>query len=148
MTIAGVTEDFETMRFNTAISKLMVFVRDISKTAKNAPLPENAARAFVLLLSPMAPHIGEELWRRLGNESSLAYVPWPKVDTDLLVEDTVTLAVQVNGKRRAEIEVPRDASDETCEQAALASEQVQRHLGGKQPRRVIVIRGRIVNIVC
>ena len=96
-TIAGVSDDIEAMRFNTAISKLMVIVRDV---ARDAPLPENAARAFVLLLSPFAPHLAEELWQRLGHATTLAYEPWPEADRALLVADTVTLAVQVNGKRR------------------------------------------------
>ena len=143
-TIAGVTEDVEAMHFNTAISKLMVMVRDI---AKDAPLPENAARTLALLLSPFAPHLGEELWRQLGNTESLAYEPWPEADTSLLVDDTVTLAIQVNGKRRGEIEVPADASKDAITEAAIASEAVQRHLQGRDPKKVIVVPGRLVNIV-
>jgi leucyl-tRNA synthetase len=143
-TIAGVSEDIEAMRFNTAISKLMVMVRDI---ARDAPLPENAARAFVLLLSPFAPHLGEELWQRLGHDTTLAYEPWPEADRSLLVAETVTLAVQVNGKRRAEIQVAKDAAEEEIRAAALACEAVQRHLEGRDPRRVIVVPGRLVNVV-
>jgi leucyl-tRNA synthetase len=143
-TIAGVTDDIEGMRFNTAISKLMVMVRDI---AKDAPLPENAARDFVLLLSPFAPHLGEELWQRLGNTTTLAYEPWPEADRALLVASTVTLAVQVNGKRRDEIQVPPDADEESIRAAALACEGVQRHLQGREPRKVIVVPGRLVNVV-
>jgi leucyl-tRNA synthetase len=143
-TIQGVTEDLEAMRFNTAISKLMVLVRDITKAA---PLPENAARALVLLLSPFAPHFGEELWGKLGGSGSLAYEPWPEADPAWLVNETVTLAVQVNGKRRAEIEVPESASEDDVRAAALATEIVQRHLDGREPKRVIVVPGRLVNIV-
>jgi leucyl-tRNA synthetase len=143
-TIDGVTEDLEAMRFNTAISKLMVFARDI---AKDAPLPRDAARAFVLMLSPMAPHLGEELWRKLGHEDTLAYEPWPEADPSLLVEDTVSLVVQVNGKRRDEIQIPADASKEAIEQAALASEKVRKHLDGRDPKKVIVVPGRLVNVV-
>ncbi|MGH0037312.1 MAG: leucine--tRNA ligase [Myxococcota bacterium] len=143
-TIAGVTEDLEAMRFNTAISKLMVFARDI---AKDAPLPRQAAEAAVLLLSPMAPHLGEELWRKLGHTDTLAYEPWPEADASLLVEDTVTLAVQVNGKRRDEISVPADATKQAVEEAALASEKVRKHLDGRDPKKVIVVPGRLVNVV-
>ncbi len=143
-TVIGVTEDIEAMRFNTAISKLMIFSRDI---ARDAPLPEQAARSFVLLLSPFAPHLCEELWQRLGNENSLAYEAWPVADSALLVEDTISLAVQVNGKRRDQIDVARDASDEAIREAALACEGAQRHLAGRQPAKVIVVPGRLVNIV-
>ncbi len=143
-TIVGVTEDIEAMRFNTAISKLMVMVRDITK---DGPLPESSARVFVLLLSPFAPHLGEELWAWLGNEDTLAYEPWPEADASLLVEDTITLAVQVNGKRRDEITVAANAEEEAIAEAAIASQGVQRHLQGREPRKVIVIPGRLVNIV-
>ncbi len=143
-TIAGVTEDIEALRFNTAISKLMVFVRDI---AREDPLPREAAEAFVLLLSPFAPHVAEELWRRLGHEQSLAYEPWPEADRSMLEEETVTLAVQVNGRRRDEIRVPRDASEDEIREAALASPRVQKHLEGREPRKVIVVPGRLVNLV-
>jgi len=143
-TIAGVTEDVEAMRFNTAISKLMVFVRDV---AKEEPLPRRAAETLALLLSPMAPHIAEELWQHLGHERTLAYEPWPEADPALLVEDLLTLAVQVNGKRRAEIQVPADAGDDAIEAAALAEENVARHLDGKTPKKVIVVPKRLVNVV-
>ncbi len=143
-TIAGVTEDVEALRFNTAISKLMVFVREI---AREAPLPREAAEAFVLLLSPFAPHLAEELWRRLGHPATLAYEPWPEADRSLLEEEALTLVVQVNGRRRDEVEVPRDASEEEIREAALASPRVQKHLGGREPRKVIVVPGRLVNVV-
>jgi leucyl-tRNA synthetase len=143
-TIAGVTEDIEAMRFNTAISKLMVFARDIRR---DAAFPRCAAESFVLLLSPFAPHLAEELWERLGNSHSLASASWPQADEALLEEAVVTLAVQVNGKRRDEIEVPADADEETIRRAALASSHVARHLDGREPKRVIVVPGRLVNIV-
>ncbi|RIL07295.1 MAG: leucine--tRNA ligase [Proteobacteria bacterium] len=143
-TVQGVTDDLEAMRFNTAIAKLMVFVRDV---AKDAPLPREAALAFVKLLAPFAPHIAEELWEKLGHRESIAYAPWPEADPALLVADTVTIAVQVNGKRRAEVAVPSDADDDAVRAAALASENVRRHLEGKTPRKVIVVKGRLVNVV-
>jgi leucyl-tRNA synthetase len=143
-TIAGVTEDLEALRFNTAISKLMVLVRDVTR---EAPLTRRAAEALVLLLSPLAPHIAEELWQRLGHADTLAYQPWPEADPAHLVRDTVTLAVQVNGKWRDEITLPADAGEEAIRAAALASEKVQRHLAGRTPRKVVVVPGRLVNLV-
>ena len=143
-TIDGVTRDLENMQPNTAISKLMIWSRDIGR---NGPLSRKAVEAFVLMLSPFAPHLAEELWRRLGHRESLAYQPWPEADPELLVTETITLAVQVNGKRRDEIEVPADADEEAIRSAALASEKVQRHVGGKEPRKVILVKGRLVNVV-
>jgi leucyl-tRNA synthetase len=143
-TIEGVSEDLEAMRFNTAISKLMVFARDVTR---DAPLPRHAAEAFLLLLAPLAPHLAEEAWQRLGHSESLAYAPWPQPDPDFLLEDRVTLVLQVNGKRRAQIEVAADADEASVRAAALAAEPVQRHLDGREPRKVIVVPGRLVNVV-
>jgi len=143
-TVQGVTDDLEAMRFNTAISKLMVCTRDL---ANLGPVGRESAEALVLLLSPMAPHVAEELWHHLGHSESLAYVPWPSADPSLLVEDSQRLAVQVNGKRRDEIEVPADADEDSIRAAALASEKVQKHLEGREPRKVILVPGRLVNIV-
>ncbi|MDP6980933.1 MAG: leucine--tRNA ligase [Myxococcota bacterium] len=143
-TIAGVTEDIDEMRFNTAISKLMVMVRELGNVDQPA---RESIEALVLLLSPMAPHISEELWRLLGHEQTLAYEPWPVADESLLTEDTVTLVLQVNGKKRDEIEVPADASKESIEALALASEKVQKHLDGREPKKVVVVPGRLVNVV-
>jgi leucyl-tRNA synthetase len=143
-TVHGVTEDLEAMRFNTAISKLMVFVRDV---AREAPLPRRAAETLVLLVAPMAPHLAEELWQRLGARESLVRAPWPVADPALLAESVVRLVVQVNGKRRDEIEVAADASEDTVRESALASEKVRLHLSGRPPRKVIVVPGRLVNVV-
>jgi leucyl-tRNA synthetase len=143
-TIAGVTDDVEHMRFNTAISKLMVFVRDI---ARDAPLPRDAADAFVRLLGPFAPHLAEELWRPLGHSTSVALAAWPEADPKWLVKEVVRLAVQVNGKRRDEIQVAADADEEQIRAVALASAHVQRHLAGRAPKKVIVVPGRLVNVV-
>ena len=143
-TIIGVTEDLETMRFNTAISKLMVFVRDI---ARDAEIPRTGAEVLTLLLSPMAPHLAEELWLRMGHQESLAYAPWPEADAQLLIEDVVTLVVQVNGKKRDQITVPQDAAESEIEALALASERVQLLLDGRPAKKVIVVPGRLVNIV-
>ena len=143
-TVQGVSDDVEAMRFNTAISKLMVFVRDVGR---ETPIARGAADAFVRLLAPFAPHIAEELWGKLGHRESIAYAPWPAADPAMLVAETITIAVQVNGKRRAEVLVPPEADDDAVRAAALANENVQRHLEGKTPRKVIVVKGRLVNIV-
>jgi leucyl-tRNA synthetase len=143
-TVQGVTYDVEAMRFNTAIAKLMIFLRDI---AREAPLPREAASVFVRLLAPFAPHVAEEFWQKLGHAESIAYAPWPIADPAMLVADTVTIAVQVNGKRRGEVEVPADADEEAVKAAALANENVQRHLEGKTPKKVIVVKGRLVSVV-
>jgi leucyl-tRNA synthetase len=144
-TIHDVTERIDRMSFNTAISALMVFVRDIVDGKEK--LPHDAAEQFALLLSPMAPHLAEELWAALGHDHTLAYDPWPAADDALLVEDTFTLVVQVMGKKRAELEAPKGASKEELEALARASEDVQRHLAGKEPKRVIVVPGKLVNFV-
>ncbi|MCL4685010.1 leucine--tRNA ligase [Myxococcota bacterium] len=143
-TIHGVSEDLEALRFNTAIAKLMVFARDATK---EAPLSRRSGEAFVKLLAPLAPHLAEELWQKLGHTESIAYAAWPLADPALLASTTMTLAVQINGKRRDEIQVPADADDDTVRSAALAAENVRRHLAGRQPRKVIVVPGRLVNVV-
>jgi leucyl-tRNA synthetase len=143
-TIAGVTADMEAVQPNTAISKLMVFARDV---AKDAPLPREAGEAFLKLLSPFAPHLAEELWARLGHTTSVALARWPEADPALLVDETLALVVQVNGKRRGEVRVPKDADEAAVRAAVLADETVRRHLQGKEPRRVIVVPGRLVNVV-
>ncbi len=142
--LSGVTEDLEAMRFNTAISKLMVYVRDITK---DAPLTREGAETLVLMLSPLAPHLAEELWSALGHEESLAYEPWPEIEEEILVEEEITLMIQVNGKKRDELVVPANASAEEIEKLALASERVQHHLAGRKSKKVILVPGRLVNIV-
>ncbi len=143
-TITGVTHDLEGMRFNTAISKLMVFSREI---ARDAAMPRAGAEAFALLLAPFAPHLAEELWCHLSHDADLAHGPWPEANPALLVRDTITLVAQVNGKRRDEIEIAADADEATIRATALASEKVQKHLGGREPRKIIIVPGRLVNIV-
>jgi len=143
-TIQGVSDDLESLRFNTAISKLMVFARDV---ASDGPVPRDAADAFVRLLAPFAPHLAEELWEKLGHPPSVALAPWPEADAAHLARETLTLVVQVNGKRRDEIVVPADADEATVRSLALASERVRHHLGDRQPRKVIVVPGRLVNVV-
>jgi leucyl-tRNA synthetase len=143
-TIRGVTEDVEALRFNTAISKLMVFARDVGAPG---PVPRAAVDAFVRLLAPFAPHLAEELWEWLGSAPSVGLAPWPEANPAHLERRTISLVVQVNGKRRDEISVPADASEAAIRELALASEGVRRHLGDRPPRKVIVVPGRLVNVV-
>ncbi len=143
-TVKKVTEDIEAMRFNTAISAMIEMIND---AWRRGGLSRESAETFVLLLSPFAPHVAEELWHRLGHAESLAWERWPEYDPALVVEDTVTLSVQVNGRVRGEITVARDADREAVLEAARAVENVRRHLEGRTIRREIVVPGRIVNFV-
>jgi len=143
-TVAGVTADLEALGLNTAIAKLMVWTRDV---AKDHPLPRAGAEAFLRLLSPFAPHLAEELWARIGAAGGVSLAPWPEADPALLEEDTIRIVVQVNGKKRDDVEVAASADDAALRAAALASERVQAQLQGREPRKVIVVPGRLVNVV-
>ncbi|RMH93242.1 MAG: leucine--tRNA ligase, partial [Calditrichaeota bacterium] len=143
-TIKKVTEDIENMRFNTAISAMMVFVNEALKWEIR---PRSVMETFVLLLSPFAPHIAEELWEKLGHEQTLAYEPWPEYDEALIQEDTVEVVVQVNGKLRYKLQVPRDLPREVLEKQALENERISTLIDGKQVVKVIVVPNKLVNIV-
>jgi leucyl-tRNA synthetase len=147
--IKKVTEDLDGMRFNTAISAMMVFINE-AMTWQTKPLP--VMRTFLQLLAPFAPHIAEELWARLHSTfglqaTSLAYAPWPKYDPALLVESEIEIPVQVNGKFRDTIKVPVDADNATIEAAAKASEKVQVFTTGKAIKKVIIVPKRMVNLI-
>ena len=142
-TIKKVGEDTDTLAFNTAISQMMIFVNEV--TAQETR-PRKLLEPFVLVLAPYAPHLAEELWEKLGHKQSLAYEPWPKYDAALLVESTVTVILQVNGKLRDRIEVPANASQSELEKLALANDRVKEFLAGKQVKKVIVVPGKLVNI--
>jgi leucyl-tRNA synthetase len=145
-TIQKVTEDLEGMRFNTAIAAMMEFTKDV--LMKLEVRPRSVLEPFVLILSPFAPHLAEELWRALGGDQTLAYEPWPKYDPDLAKADEVEVPVQINGKVRARITVPAGTDNATLEKLALADERVKALLEGKAVRKVIVPpRGGLVNIV-
>ncbi|MCB9176034.1 MAG: leucine--tRNA ligase [Caldilineae bacterium] len=143
-TIQRVTEDMEGLRFNTAIAALIELNNAL---VPREDLPRELAEPLTLMLAPLAPHLAEELWQRLGHSGSLAYAPWPACDPAWLVEDTLELALQVMGKVRGHLIVPADADAEAIEALALADAEVQRHLAGKTLRKVIVVPGRLVNIV-
>jgi leucyl-tRNA synthetase len=144
-TIADVTDRLDRMSFNTAIAALMVFVRDIVEADEQ--LPHDAAEQFVVLLAPFAPHLAEELWAILGHRHSLAYEPWPAAHPSLLEDDSYALVIQINGKRRTQLQVPKGATKAELERIVTSSEEVQRRLEGKAPKRVIVVPGRLANLV-
>ena len=146
--IAAVTEDLGQLRFNRAVAQLYMLANAISEGEKaDAAVRREAVEALVLLAAPMMPHLAEACWQALGHQSLAAEAPWPKHDPALLKSDTVTIAVQVNGKRRGEITVPAGSDNKTVEAAALADEGVIRTLAGATPKKVIVVPNRIVNIV-
>ncbi len=143
-TVKKVTEDYEALRFNTAISQLMVFINEAYK----APvLPKVYMEGFVKLLSPVCPHIAEELWEKLGHNNTIAYEAWPAYDEAKLVEDEVEIVIQVNGKVRAKLHVPSDATKEQLEQLAMEDEKIKEQIEGKTVRKVIAVPGKLVNIV-
>ena len=143
-TIKKVGEDIETLSFNTAISQMMIFVNAF--TGAN-PRPLSAIRTLLQLLNPFAPHLTEELWQRTGSPGQVADQPWPAFDPEALVEDELELVVQINGKLRDKLTVKRDATSEEIEAAALASPKVQEWTSGKTIRKIVVVPGKLVNIV-
>ncbi|BBY06413.1 leucine--tRNA ligase [Mycobacterium noviomagense] len=145
-TIAGVSDDYAGLRNNTAVAKLIEYTNHLTKEHRDS-VPRAAVEPLVLMLAPLAPHMAEELWSRLGHTTSLAHGPFPVADPDYLVEDTVEYPVQVNGKVRGHITVAADADAEILEAAALADDKVQAFLAGATPRKVIVVPGRLVNLV-
>lgn len=160
-TIADVTDDIDHFRFNKAIARIYEFLNALKKAPpakREDGSPANGARAeayaqaealsaLVRLVAPFTPHLAEECWQKLGGEGFVCDAPWPKADAALLVKSTLTLGVQVNGKRRAEIEVPAGADNAAVEKAALSDPAVSRHIDGLTLRKVVVVPGRVVNIV-
>ncbi|GAA4611194.1 leucine--tRNA ligase [Saccharopolyspora hordei] len=147
-TIAGVREDYSELRFNTAVAKLIELNNRITKAYSSAPgTPRAVVEPLVLMVAPLTPHLAEELWSRLGHEESLAHGPFPVPDEQYLVEDTVEYPIQVNGKVRSRVTVPASADQDAVKAAALAEEKVAAILEGKEPRKVIVVPGRLVNVV-
>jgi len=143
-TVKKVTNDYELLGFNTAISQMMIFVNEAYKAQTlYRPYAEN----LVKMLSCIAPHICEEMWQLLGHETSLAYEPWPTYDESMLVQNTVEMAVQVNGKLRAKITLNKDEDDEIVKATALAQDNIKTHTEGKNIVKIIVVRNKIVNIV-
>ncbi|MBL8692811.1 MAG: leucine--tRNA ligase [Planctomycetes bacterium] len=144
-TIRKVTEDIDKLRMNTAISALMELQGVIADVP--APRPRALVEPFLLLLAPFAPHLAEELWSKIGHGESLAYAQWPVFDPALCTEDSVEYAVQINGKVRARVTVPADAGEDAVRAAGLAAPEVASQLAGKTPKKVIVVKGKLVSIV-
>ncbi len=143
-TVKKVSEDFENLGFNTAISQMMIFINAVYK---EDVFPKEYAEGFVKLLNPVAPHIGEELWEMLGHANTIAFESWPTYDEAKIIEDEKEIAVQVNGKVRATIKIAVDEDEESIKAKALEEENVKRHTDGKEIVKMIVIKGKIVNIV-
>ncbi|WP_435139685.1 leucine--tRNA ligase [Pseudopelagicola sp. nBUS_19] len=145
--IRDVTLGIESFGFNASIAKLYAFTNIVAKSKAGSAAKKQAIKALAQLMSPMTPHLSEEIWQMLGGEGLVINTPWPKVDDTMLVEAFVTLPIQINGKRRAEISVAKDMPKEAVEKTALSHKAIIRALGGSQPKKVIVVPGRIVNVV-
>lgn len=143
-TVKKVTEDYEQLHFNTAISQMMVFMNEAYKVGS---MPKEYAEGFVKLISPICPHLGEELWEKLGHSGSIAYESWPTYDESKLVDEEVEIVVQINGKIKAKKLVPVDATKDMLESIALEDEGIKAQLEGKTIRKVIAVPGKLVNIV-
>ena len=144
-TVKKVTEDYETLNFNTAISQMMIFINAVYKEDE---FNEEYAKGFIKLLNPIAPHIAEEIWHNVfGYENTISYEPWPTYDESKMVEETFTMIVQVNGKVRGKMEVPSGASKEEMESLAKVIDNVQTFIDGKEIVKIITVPGKLVNIV-
>ena len=142
--IQKVSEDIEALKFHTAIAALMIFINEMMKLEKNS---RKSLEAFVLLLAPFAPHIAEELWQKLGHSESLAYEPWPSYNEQYLVELEVEIVIQVAGKIRARLTIPKSLQEEKLKEMVLADETVKKWIGGKPIQKFIVVPDRLVNII-
>ena len=145
--IVDVTNGVESFGFNAAIAKLYGFTTTLSKSKAGAAAKREATRTLAQLMAPVTPHLSEEIWAILGGDGLIVNAPWPVADDAMLVEDTVTMPIQINGKRRSEIAVAADATKEEIEKLALADNAVLKALDGGAPKKLIVVPGRIVNIV-
>ena len=143
-TVKKVTDDYENLAFNTAISQMMIFVNEVYRVGK---LPREYAEGFVKLISCITPHLGEEMWEKLGHKETIAYEKWPTYDPNKLEANTVKIAVSVNGKLRATIEIEKDLDDESVKKVALAQENVIKFTEGHEIKKIIVVKNKIVNIV-
>jgi leucyl-tRNA synthetase len=150
MTIQRVTEDIDSLKFNTAVAAMMEFTNALATHLEQhgpSPVFSKALETLLRLLAPFAPHIAEELWVKRGGEFSVHQQRWPTYDPELTMDEMITLVVQINGKVRDRIVVPAEISDEEARRRALESEQIQARLGGRKPRKVLVVPGRLVNLV-
>jgi leucyl-tRNA synthetase len=150
-TIAGVSMDIEAFHFNKAVARLYELANSIGAFSPKDVTDMSALREtleiFVRLIGPMTPHLGEELWQGLGHKTLLSDAAWPVAEAGLLVDDTVTVALQVNGKLRGTMQLPKDSPKEACEAAALANADIQKAMADKPAKREIVVPNRLVNVV-
>ena len=145
--VAEVTRTIDTFAFNKAVAKLYELTNTLSRSGAGAEAKRQAMRTMAQLMAPMVPHLAEEVWALLGGEGLVISAPWPEADPAMLVDDSVTLPIQINGKRRSEITVPKDMAQGEIEKLVLADESVIKVLGGNAPKKLIVVPGRIVNVV-
>jgi len=143
-TIKKVTEDVDEMRFNTAVAKLMELTNEMVKAEV---IGKKEWEIFLKLLSPFAPHLVEELWSELGHDKTISYGKWPAYNPELAVDKEITLAVQINGKLRDTLVVVPEIPEEEVKQLALQSEKIQKWLEGKEPKKVIYVKGKLISIV-
>jgi leucyl-tRNA synthetase len=143
-TIKKVTNDIENLRYNTAVSSMMILANEIEKIKE---IEKEDYQAFLKLLSPFAPHITQELWEQLGNDSLIQNEKWPEYDENLTKDNTHTIALQVNGKVRSEIEIEDCLSEEEIKNLALQDEVVKKWVGENEPKKIIYVKNRLVNIV-
>ena len=145
------TKDLDSFHFNKAVARIRELTNGLEAFKATDPssnwVRREAFEAVSVLINPLMPHLAEELWQALGHDTLIADAPWPKADADLLVDDSVTIAVQVLGKMRGTIEMPKDAPSNDVQAAALALDTVQAAMQGKEPRKIIVVPNRIVNVV-
>jgi leucyl-tRNA synthetase len=150
-TIRKVGEDLNSFAFNTAVAALMEFVNELMRVrergAAGSPAWGEAIEALVLMLAPIAPHLSEELWERLGRDYSVHQQPWPHWNPELAAEETVEIVIQVNGKLRDRLQLPVGLAEDDLRRHALASTKVQASIGAREPRKVIVVPNKLVNVV-
>ena len=143
-TIKKVTDDTASLNFNTAISQMMIFINEVSKLPE---VPKAMWADFVKVLSPYAPHLGEELWEKLGNKETIAYVAWPKINEDFAKDDVKTIVVMVNGKKRDTFEAAPGSLDDSLKETAFARDGVKKFTDGHEIVKCIVVKDKLVNIV-
>ncbi len=145
--IQGITQDIESFGFNAAIAKLYGFTAALNKSKAGKAAQQEAIKTLAQLMSPFTPHLAEDIWAQQGGQGLITQADWPAADESMLVEESITMPIQINGKRRAELQVPADSSKEEIEKLALAQDAVQKALAGGQPKKLIVVPGRIINVV-
>ncbi|MFT7524581.1 MAG: leucyl-tRNA synthetase [Candidatus Paceibacteria bacterium] len=143
----AVTQGIEGFAFNKSVAKLYEFTNALAKSKADGAAKRKAMRVMAQLMQPMTPHLAEEVWQLLGGKGLVAQASWPVADPALLVDDMVTMPIQVNGKRKSEISVPKDMPKEEVEKLALADDAVIKFLAGKPVKKLVVVPGRIVNVV-